>query len=365
MPPAAMRAFPAPLAPLGLVLAGILLAGCQDGDRPGKRPRAAPLVEVAVAARRDLTHRVTRSGSLYAERSARLYNQEEGAVLEVRVREGDAVAAGDVLVRLDDRLLRAELVKARARRRQAGADAARLERLAARQLVSREALERARTELAVARAEERLLQTRLGYMTVRAPFAGRIAERRIQAGDVAPKHSHLLTLVDPASLLTVVSVSELLLPRLRVGDPVEVRIDALGEAAHPGRILRIHPTVDPATRRGRIEVRLEAVPPGARAGQFCRVTLSVPLPDRLVVPLAALQQDPRGSYVYVVDGEDRVRRRAVTAGLKLEGLAEIRAGLAAGERVVTAGFLALAPGRKVRIRGTGPDRGAGGGDGAR
>lgn len=345
-----------PAAVTGVLLAGtlVVLAGCQGEEGGDRGQRTAPLVTAAPVLRHDLEHRITRTGTLYAEREARIYNQEEGGVLEVRVREGDAVAAGDVLVRLDDRVLRAELAKARAQRRQAEADARRLRGLAARQLVSRETLDRALTNLEVARAEERLLQTRLGYMTVRAPFAGRIAERRINPGDVAPKHTHLLTLVDPDSLLTTVSVSELLLPHIHVGDPVQVRIDALGGASHPGRVVRIHPTVDPATRRGRIEVRLDPVPAGVRAGQFCRVILTVRAPGRLVVPLAAVQQDARGSFVYLVDAEDRVRRRGIRTGLKLGDVVEILDGLAEGDQVVTAGFLDLVPGRKVRLQGAQP-----------
>lgn len=100
-------------------------------------------------------------------------------------------------------------------------------------------------------------------MTIRAPLASRVAARRVEPGDVAPKHTHLLTVVDPSVLVTDVQVSELVLPHLKQGDRAGVRIDALGQKVYPGEVLRIYPTIDPATRRGQIEVALKPVPPGA------------------------------------------------------------------------------------------------------
>jgi RND family efflux transporter MFP subunit len=334
---------------LGTVAA---LGACDSDDSAGgskaSKVAKAHLVELAVAEPRALAHRVERTGTLRALRAAKIFNQEEGGVLEVPVREGDAVASGDVLVRLDDRILKAELTKAKATRRQAAADADRVRALAKRELVSQETLSRAQTSLEVARAEERLLSTRLEYMTIRAPFAGRISERHVNAGDVAPKHTHLLTLIDPSSLVTAVSVSELVLPRLRVGDPVEVRIDALGGAVYPGRILRIYPTVDPGTRLGQLEVVLEPVPDGASAGQFCRVTLVTQRAERLVVPLAGLRRDQRGEYVFRIGADDRAQRVAVNSGLRVADQVEILDGLHSGDRVVVSGFLGLDDGTPVQ-----------------
>jgi RND family efflux transporter MFP subunit len=338
-------------APLLAVLVAGLLVGCSGGDNGGgKKTRAKPahLVELATAAREALAHRVERTGTLRARREAKLYSQEEGAVVAVPVHEGDSVPAGGVLVRLDDRVLKAQLDQAVAKRRQAQADLGRLRRLYAKKLVSEETLARSQTALEVARAEESLLKTRLGYMTITAPFAGRVAQRLVNVGDVTAKHTHLITFIDPTSLITDVSVSELLLPRLRLGDAAEVRIDALGNTAYPGRILRIYPTVDPSTRRGRLEVELTPVPDGASAGQFCRVILSSRRAERLVIPLVAVRRDQGGEFVYTVTNEDKADRAAVHTGLRLGDQVEVLSGLKAGQRVVVAGFLGLSSGMRVK-----------------
>ncbi len=332
------------------------LSACSQEDKGGDvgstgntaKPRPPHLVELAAVERDILSYRVERTGTLRARREAKIFNQEEGGVLDVPVYEGDAVQAGDVLVRLDDRLLRAQLAKAVAQRRQAEAAVGRLRKLIEKRLISEETLARADTELQVARAEERLLRTRLGYMTITAPFAGRIAGRHVNAGDVAPKHTLLVTLIDPSSLITDVTVSELLLPRLRVGDSAKVRIDALGDTVFSGRILRIYPTVDPRTRRGQIEVMLNPVPEGASAGQFGRVTLITQRQPSLSIPIAGLRRDQRGEYVFRVDKENRAERAAVRSGLRLTDKVEVLAGLEEGQHIVVSGFLGLSEGMRVK-----------------
>ncbi len=330
------------------------LVGCSTDSNSAPKAskpqrRDAPhLVEISDVRRQTLTYPFERSGTLRALREARIFSQEEGAVLKVLVREGDDVAAGDVLVRLDDRVLTAELDKSIAKRRQFESDVNRLQRLRRKDLSSEETLTKAKTDLQIAVAEERLLKTRHDYMTIRAPFAGTIAERLINAGDVAPKHQHLMTLVDSSSLITDVSVSELLLPGLQVGDDVSVSIDALGKRRLPGVISRIYPTIDRDTRRGRLEVVLEKVPESARAGQFCRVVITSRRTDAITVPLAALRRDENGEYVFVIDPDLQVRRRGIHTGLRLSDAVEVVSGVSVGERVVTSGFLDLREGQKVK-----------------
>ncbi len=355
-----MRAcLPGLAAVLATVLVAVLAAGCSpEGEGQGKggpagRGKPAHLVQVASISNESISHRVERTGTLRALRDAKIFNQVEGGVVEVAVHEGDTVNRDDVLVRLDDRILRAELAKAVASRRDAASNAERLRKLKAKRLVSEEALSRATTALAVARAEEQLLRTRLGYMTVQAPFAGKIAQRHVNPGDVAPKHTHLVTLIDPSSLITDVTVSELILPRLAVDDTVEVSVDALGDETFQGRVLRIYPTVDPKTRRGRLEVVLQPVPVGANAGQFCRVTLITQRANRLVMPLAALRRDAAGEHVFLVDDQNVAQRVPVRSGLRLADRVEIIDGLSTGQRVVTSGFLGLTPGLSVKPLGTG------------
>jgi len=300
-----------------------------------------------VAEESALPYASVRTGTLRARRQVRIFNQEEGRVTDLPFYEGDRVDAGALLARLDDALLRAELERTVATRAQADQDLKRLRRLVDRQMVSEDEVSRAATALEVAQSEEALLRTRLGYMEIRAPFAGVVAERLVEPGDAVPQHTHLLTLIDPGSLVTQVTVSELLLPHLKVGAPVAVRIDALGTGNHPGRIQRIFPQVDARTRLGTVEVVLEPVPPGARAGQLARVSLDVAALTSLNIPLAAVQQDRDGEFVYRLDESSAVHRTPIRTGTRLGVNVSVLEGLSAGDRVVTRGFLGLKDGRTV------------------
>lgn len=310
--------------------------------------REAHLVKTVAVQSENLSVNAVRTGTLRARREVKIYNQEEGTVTALPFYEGDRVRAGAPLASLDGALLQAQLDKAAATRRQAETDLARLRELVKKKLVADEPLVRAETALEVAKSEEALLRTRLGYTVIRAPFDGVVTARLVEPGDAVPRHTHLLTVADPASLITQVTVSELLLPALTVGDAVSVRIDALGEREFTGRIERIHPTVDPNTRQGIVEVVLAPVPAGARAGQLSRVTLNAALTPRLVVPFEAVQHDRDGEFVYVLDGDGKARRRAVQSGLRLADRVEIRGGLEAGQQVVVKGFLGLSDGKPVK-----------------
>ncbi len=347
------------LLPASLLLVALLSACSSDSSsdaavKERKARAAAHLVELATVASESLQFTAEREGTLRAIREVKIFNQEEGRVTAVLAHEGDTVKPGQVLIRLDDRLLRAELDKAVASLHQEKLNVERLERLMVKKLVSEDALTRARTSLEIARAQERALRTRVGYMTIAAPFLGKVAHRLIEPGDVAPKHTHLMTVVDPSALVTDVQISELMLPHLKVGDRAAVRIDALGDPLFPGAILRIYPTVDPATRRGQIEVALKPVPPGARPGLFCRVTLYSAGRRQVVIPYSALRRDDEGEFVFLYTPKNhdadngRVRRAAVRSGLRLADKVAVQSGLAAGQRVVAKGFIGLVDGELVR-----------------
>jgi len=326
----------------------LVLASCNSNSSQPKKETPGHLVEAAVARYESLSYVADRAGSLRAIQEVKIFNQAEGRIREITVHQGDTVEAGKILVRLDDSLLRAQWDKAAASLHQARRDFERLDKLRSKKLVSEETYLKSKTVLEVARAEERLLYTQLEYMTIKAPFSGTVAARYIEPGDVAPKHTHLLTIVDPSKLITDVKVSELVLPYLKIGDQVNIQIDALGNKNFTGKILRIYPTVDPLTLLGKIEVTLDPVPENAKAGQFCRVTLSTGEKQRLVVPFSAVRRDKLGEFIYLIDKDKKVSRHSVKTGIRLSDKVEITEGLNEQDQVVTKGFLGLRDGKKIK-----------------
>ena len=342
-----------PLTLIAALLFALLTAGCGDTgpEKKGaaKRPAPGHLVELFPIAFEPVSTVYERTGSLRARRVVRIHNQEEGRITDLPFFEGDRVRAGEVVVRMEGDLLRAELDKAKATTLQARLDLKRLENLARKKAASEDELARARTALNIAVADQTLLETRLAYTRIAAPFDGIVSARLAEPGDVVARHAHLLTLSDPASLVTEIHASELVLPLFHTGDPAKVRIDALGRASFVGRILRIHPELDPISRQGTVEVILDPVPAGARAGQFARVTLETEKVARILVPFNAVKRDQLGEFVYRLDDENRAHRTEVRSGVRIGDKIEILEGLAPGHRIVRRGFLGLTDGKIVEI----------------
>ncbi len=336
-----------------LACGGLLITGgCSQGtdtNGPKKHSRqTARLVETVTARTQDLGYTLERTGSLKARRRVKLFNQEEGRLLALHHYEGDAVNKDELLIQLDDRLLRAELDKARATRRQAEENRNRIKTLQSKRLASDDERLQAATNLLIAKAELELLQTRLEYTRIRAPFDGIVTERLAEPGDIAPKHTHLMTLIDPSTLVIRLELSELALAQLDTGTPVKVVIDALGDRQIAGRITRIYPTVDERTRLGRVEISLTEQAEGIREGQFSRVFLSTPARQRLTLPFNAIRRDKKGEYVYRVL-ENKAHKTRVHTGLRQSGLVEILDGLESGNQVIIRGFLSLKDGDIIEV----------------
>lgn len=334
-----------------IVALSVSLLGCSDdiGNKESKRSkRPAQLVELTTVNIEPIQHQSQRTGTLKARKTIRIFNQEEGSLTSLPFYEGDIIKKGNILLQIDDKLLRAQFDKAKATLKQAQQDLKRLQKLRKKRLVAEDEVNRARTALNVAEAEQRLLSTRLGYTSLTSPINGIISQRLAELGDVAPRHTHLLTLIDTETLITEVAVSGLLLPVLSVSDTVDVQIDALPGQTFQGRILRIHPTLNASTRNGIVEIILEPAPAGARPGQFCRVNLLSRSTERKLIPFSAIRQDSDGSYVYSVDAKNKAVRSRITTGLRFTDRIEVLSGLEDGQRIITKGFLGLKAGKKVR-----------------
>jgi len=332
------------------VIVFLSLLGCTEGkDNTHKQIDKSHLVEAVTAKRTSMGVERVRTGSLRARREVKIHNQEDGQIIKLPYFEGDLVNKGDVVVQLDDKLLRAQLARAQATRKQAEQDLKRTRNLFSKKLIPDEELNRAETAVQVAKADESVLATRISYTTIRAPITGIVSARLSEPGNIAERYSHILTITDLTSLVTEVTLSELLINQLTIGHPVQVSIDALGSQEYQGKVSRIFPNVDPVTRRGTIEVELSPVPQGVQPGQLCRVRLKTNAAERMTIPFSALRRDTQGEYVFAIDKEGKAERVTVVSGVRIGEQIEILKGLEDNSQVVTKGFLDLESGKKVKV----------------
>jgi membrane fusion protein, multidrug efflux system len=328
-------------------------AGGQGGmGGPGGPGGRVPTVEVQPVARGSIARQVTVAGTVEPLRTIGVNSQLPGALLRVNVQEGDIVAQGAVLARVDDRELAAQLAAAEASFQVAQAAYERAEQLRERRVITLPEYERDRTAYTAAKAQVDQLRTRVSYATVRAPSGGVIIEKHVEAGDVVGNQARLFTIADISSLVVRVGVSELDVVELSQGDAVTLTLDALPNRQLQGRIRRIFPAGDPTTRLVPVEVVLDAQSARmARPGFLARVTFDLATSDNvLLVPVAAVLGGQGAQAVFVVENNTAVRR-TVTTGLTSQGRIEIVGGLTEGEEVVVTGNNSLRDGMTVRAVG--------------
>ena len=335
------------------IVASVLLTACNHqaadpkSNQKKKRPPHPVIVQTVAAAPVAIDY--SRTGTVTIRYKARIHAQEEGRVTYFPWYEGDSVKQGERLLRLDDTLLRAELKKAQADASQATLDLKRVRNLISKKVASEEQLTSSRTRLSIAQAEVEILKARLARMDIKAPFDGVVSARLVEEEDFVSKKTHLLTLIDPASLYIEANFSELLLGQIRQGTEVKVRIDAAGATTYPAIISRIHPVLDSATRQAVVEIDFKDKIPNIHAGQFARVHFSSVAQPRIMLPFNAVQQGRNSQFVYILE-DDKARKVDVTSGIKKEDRIEIVQGLTAGQKVITQGFLGLSDGKKVMVK---------------
>ncbi len=318
----------------------------------------------AVAVRRELSAGPSISGALTAARQAALRAEIAGVVTQTLIEQGESVRAGQILVRLDDSAIRDAVLSARSAARTANEavlvakrNAERSERLAQAGALAERDLEQARwsamnAEAALADANARLANAdkQLDKTSVRAPFAGIVSERPANLGDVLQIGNPVVTVVDPASLRLEATVPASALSALRLGSPVDFQVSGFEGKSFTGRVERINPSVDPATRQVRIYAAIPNVAGRLVAGLFAEGRVATDQRTVLAVPLTALDLKGTGPMIRRLRG-GRVEIVMVELGLQDDVLqmVEIRTGLVPGDTVLVGPSAALAVGTPVRI----------------
>jgi RND family efflux transporter MFP subunit len=335
------------------LLAVAALAGCGDGQAApaGGFGGAPPTpVETDTVISGQIARVITLPGTVEAIRTIGVNAQVAGAVLEVPVEEGDRVETGEVIARLDDRELQAQLRAAEASYEVADAAFQRAEQLLERQVITQPEYEAARTAYEAARAQVEQLRTRVGFAVVRSPIGGVVTSKVVQSGDVVGNQGRLVDVAEVDTMVVRVNVSELDILDVQPGNPVQLRLDALPGEALQATVRRVFPTADPTTRLVPVEVALSpADGRRTRPGYLARVEFQLePKDDALLIPAGAIVSRGGGEGVYLVSDSSSVVLRSVTPGLTSAGRVEILEGLQVGDRVVTAGANLLRDGARIR-----------------
>ncbi len=302
---------------------------------------AAIPVKVTSVGRRDIADYLETNGSLEAENEVDIVARTTGPIVELNVEEGDFVRAGEVLARIDAAEILAQLGIARVALADAQLAWNRAESSFREELISQEAHDAARSALDSAAAQIVGTKILLEYTVIEAPFDGLIIERVVKNAEYVSNGARLFRISDFDPLLCPIQLPEKDLPRLALGQPAHLTVEAFPGRRFPARVLRISPVVDAAT--GTVKVTLEVEGQGQlRPGMFASVFVETDVHENaIVVPRQALVLESTSDLVYVVENDGQggslARRRAIEIGYEESDDLEVLSGLAEGEDIVIIG----------------------------
>ena len=355
-----LRAHPSPALRRGkaasfqaFLLALVLLhaSGCERWGESGveeEEEESPPVrVEAVEIVPELLVHRVALTGQLAAEHSVMGKSEIEGVIDSVHGEEGQPVAKGDLLFRLRDGRQRARLQEAKAQLALADDVYRRTQRLSNEDISSQAMRAEASASRDEARAKVALARVELERTRILAPFDGVLGSRLVSPGQRVEEEP-LVELAAIDRLQLVFTVPEPSLALARLGSKVEARVVAFPGERFPGEVFFVSPTLDPAARRLVSKAWVPNPDRRLKPGMFANVDIEVSRQQgALLVPESAMVYDRHGTYVWRVTEESRAEKVPVEIGLRQDGRVQVLAGVAAGDRVVSAGTNKVMAGKRL------------------
>lgn len=328
------------------------LAGCGVGQASAptteEKAASAPVpVEIEAAERGDIFATYTATTTIASDVDAPVPARVTGDVVAILVEEGDAVAEGDVLARLDGERLRLEMLAAKANLERVRGEYNRLKDLHERNLVSAAMYEGLRYDLEALEATYKLKKLNYDYSAIRAPIAGVVSSRDVKLGENVAAGQVTFRITETSELVAYLSIPQTELSKFDAGHPATLEVDSMPGAAFDATIARISPTIDTRNGTFRATAIIDNNAGELAPGMFARFTIAYEKrEDVVIIPSDAVVVEDNELSVYVVAG-DEVDKRIIETGVRSNGRIEVLSGLEGDEDVVVVGQSSLREGSKV------------------
>jgi membrane fusion protein (multidrug efflux system) len=369
----------------GLVTFRLTSSGAKGDARKGRIITVSTITPI----RQDLDVRLAYTADILPYQQVNLFSRVDGYIAKFHVDKGDIVKANQLLVEIDHTdyvhavnraranltAARATVVRQEANLKNAKLTLDRMQALIVNQFVSQQDLDNAQIayDMANAQLEELRAQvkqmevalqqaeTNLAYSYIRAPFAGYVAQRNLDAGayvsgstaSTSTMSRGILTLHDIETVRILLEVVEKDVPLVKIGQRAELRAEAYPDRVFVGKVTRVVHALDRTTRTMTVEVDLPNKDHALKGGMFARVEVVVGLhPNAIQIPLDALTRLEENQYVYVVrDG--KAYQVPVEIGARVENRVEITKGLTGSEHVIVSGKDLVSNGTPVEAHPSG------------
>ena len=354
---------------------------------PRRRKAAAISVDLAEARVGEVEEVLLLTGALKAKETVAVMANAPGRLEKLPFQVGDFVKRGALVVELEDDELQQRVRRAEASIQVSAANVAqreaemanvranldRAKQLFEEELLSPQEYEQQKTSLAMIEAQLQLaeaqrsqaeadlteLKIQLDQTKIYSPLSGIVAVRHLDRGALVSPSSPILTIVSLSTMVTQGNVPERNVGKLRVGNVAEVRVDAIPGEVFRGRVARVAPILDAATRSALIEIDIANPRNVLKAEMFARIDLDLgTMREATLIPRDALVYRGQQPGVYVVEGENQPVFRAIETGMTRENQVEVLANLQPGAKIVGRGATMLRDGDSISVAGAG---GGGGG----
>lgn len=317
--------------------------GGKGGGMPPMR------VDAVVVKPQEFANNLTVTGSMEANEQVQIRAQVSGLIRSISFQEGSTVKKGQVLVKIDDTELRAQLSQALTRQKLAAENARRAGLLLQKEAISQEERDVAAAELKSLQAQTQLIQAQLAKTTIQAPFSGRIGLRNVSQGGYLTPETIVANLVSTDPVKITFSVPEKYANQVKTNTQITFTVAGSNEK-HKATVYAIEPGIEASTRT--LQLRARAANPGGalRPGSFANVVLPLStIPDALLVPTQAIIPVQNGKKVFVAR-KGKAQEVMVEASARTEKDILITQGLKAGDTVLTTGIMTLKPDAPIQVK---------------
>jgi membrane fusion protein (multidrug efflux system) len=318
----------------------------KEGGTPLARGGVIPVL-IKVIVPEDFTTTLHVSGSVFGNEEVQLRTEISGKVVSIAFNEGAHVNKGDLLVKVNDADLQAQLKKAEIRKKDAEDKEYRQKILLSKNGISRETYETAKNDLDAAAADIENFKAQIAKTEIRAPFTGTIGLRYISEGSYVTPSTQIASLQSANPVKIDFSIPQRFANEISAGNYVKLKTASGKEFS--AKVYAIEPKVDPSTRALQVRAvcnndRGELIP-----GSYISVEVNLnTVKSTMVIPTQALSLDISGERVFVYRGGTAIPAK-VESGIRTESEVQITNGIKMGDSIITSGIMQMRPRAKVKV----------------
>lgn len=323
--------------------------GARGGGGKGGSGGGMPMrVDGVVLQPRPFANTLAVSGTIQANEQVEIRGQVSGLVRSISFQEGSAVRKGQVLVKIDDTELRAQLSEVTTRQGLAAENERRAALLLQKEAISREEYDLARAEFKSAQAQSQLVRAQLAKTSVLAPFTGRIGLRNISVGEYLVPTTVVANLVSTDPVKITFAIPEKYASQVKTGSQLRFTVAGTTDK-HTATVYAIEPGIETATRTLLLRARAANPDNALRPGSFANIDLPLnTIPNALLVPTQAVIPVQNGKKVFISKG-GKAKEVLVQTSTRTEDDVLVTGGLQAGDTVLTTGIMTLKEGAPVKV----------------